>query len=46
MTGFHDHDDLSYLPKVKDAAPKEFAAWVGLDKHRRPPGRGDPAQAA
>lgn len=31
MSAFHDHDDLSYLPKVKEAAPKEFAAWANLD---------------
>lgn len=31
MTGFHDHDDLSYLSHLKKSAPTEFSAWVGLD---------------
>ena len=31
MSGYHDHDDLSYLSHLKESAPKEFAAWVGLD---------------
>lgn len=31
MSCFHNSDDLSYLPKLKEAAPTEFAAWVGLD---------------
>lgn len=31
MTGSHDHDDLSYLAQLKEAAPSEFAAWVALD---------------
>lgn len=31
MTSYHDHSDLEYLAKVKEAAPKEFQAWTGLD---------------
>lgn len=31
MTGYHDHSDLTYPPKVKEAAPKEFGAWAKLD---------------
>lgn len=31
MTGYHDHSDLEYLAKVKEAAPKEFQAWARLD---------------
>lgn len=31
MTGYHDHSDLTYLSKVKEAAPEEFAAWANLD---------------
>ena len=31
MTGYHDHSDLTYLSKVKEAAPEEFAAWAKLD---------------
>lgn len=31
MSGYHDHNDLSYLAQLKEAAPKEFAAWVKLD---------------
>lgn len=31
MTGYHSHDDLSYLSQLKESAPAEFAAWVKLD---------------
>ncbi|MFJ6131595.1 carboxymuconolactone decarboxylase family protein [Janibacter terrae] len=31
MSGYHDHDDLSYLAQLKESAPNEFAAWVTLD---------------
>ena len=31
MAGYHDHDDLMYLDDLKEAAPREFAAWARLD---------------
>lgn len=31
MSGYHDHDDLSYLATLKESAPAEFSAWVKLD---------------
>lgn len=31
MSGYHDHSDLTYLDDLKDAAPREFAAWARLD---------------
>jgi len=40
MSCFHNSDDLSYLPKLKEAAPTEFAAWVGLDSQVGRWGRG------
>ena len=31
MAGYHDHKDLDYLSELKEAAPREFAAWARLD---------------
>jgi AhpD family alkylhydroperoxidase len=31
MAGYHDHNDLTYLDDLKEAAPREFAAWARLD---------------
>lgn len=33
MTGhYHDPNDVSLLPHLKDLAPKEYEAWVALEK--------------
>ncbi|HET6203654.1 MAG TPA: carboxymuconolactone decarboxylase family protein [Planctomycetota bacterium] len=32
MTHYHDTEDLKRIRDLREAAPKEFEAWVNLDK--------------
>lgn len=32
MTGYHDHSDTKFLRDIRKHAPREFEAWLNLDK--------------
>ncbi|MFV0534870.1 MAG: carboxymuconolactone decarboxylase family protein [Cumulibacter sp.] len=32
MTGYHDHSDVKYMRDIRKSAPREFDAWLNLDK--------------
>ena len=32
MTGYHDHSDTKYMRDIRKSAPREFEAWLNLDK--------------
>ncbi|WP_153504287.1 carboxymuconolactone decarboxylase family protein [Cumulibacter manganitolerans] len=32
MTGYHDHSDTKFMRDIREGAPREFEAWLNLDK--------------
>ena len=32
MAGYHDHSDMKHMRDLKEGAPREFAAWLALDR--------------